>query len=74
MMLGATLITSIVLGVLSLPIAFALGLAAIVGLLVGGLPMQMLPSSMVSGSQNSVLLAVPSFIFAGSIMERCGIA
>jgi C4-dicarboxylate transporter DctM subunit len=36
--------------------------------------MQMLPSSLVSGSQNWVLLAIPCFIFAGSVMERCGMS
>jgi tripartite ATP-independent transporter DctM subunit len=36
--------------------------------------MQMLPSSLVAGSQNWVLLAIPCFIFAGSVMERCGMS
>ncbi len=59
---------------LSMPIVFALGTAAVVGLWLGGYPMQMLPSSLVSGSQNWVLLAIPCFIFAGSVMERCGMS
>src|SRR3974390_1989649 len=74
MMLLATLVVFIFLLILSLPIAFSLGIAAIAGLAVGELPMQMIPSGLVSGSQNWILLAVPSFIFAGSVMERCGIA
>src|SRR5450759_114354 len=74
MVLGATLATFIVLVILSLPIVFSLGIAAIVGLVLGGFPLQMFASSLVSGSQNWVLLAVPSFIFAGTVMERCGMS
>ena len=74
MVLGATLATFVVLVIFSLPIVFALGIAAIAGLVLGGFPLQMFASSLVSGSQNWVLLAVPSFIFAGSVMERCGMS
>ena len=74
MVLGATLATFIVLVIFSLPIVFALGIAAITGLVLGGFPLQMFASGLVSGSQNWVLLAIPSFIFAGSVMERCGMS
>src|SRR4051812_7994012 len=60
--------------VLSMPIVFALGLAALVGLWIGGYDLQMLSSALVAGSQNWVLLAIPAFIFAGSLMERCGMS
>jgi tripartite ATP-independent transporter DctM subunit len=59
---------------LSLPIVFALGLAAVTGLSLGGFPMQMVSSSLIGASQNWVLLAIPSFVFAGSLMERCGMS
>ena len=59
---------------LSMPIVFALGMAAVVGLWLGGYSMQMLASSLVAGSQNWVLLAIPCFVFAGSLMERCGMS
>jgi tripartite ATP-independent transporter DctM subunit len=59
---------------LSMPIVFALGLAGIVGLWAGGFDMQVLSSSLVAGSQNWVLLAIPAFVFAGSLMERCGMS
>jgi tripartite ATP-independent transporter DctM subunit len=74
MVLGATLATFVVLVIVSLPIVFSLGIAAIVGLVIGGFPLQIFASSLVSGSQNWVLLAVPSFIFAGTVMERCGMS
>lgn len=59
---------------LSLPVVFALGLAAVTGLSLGGFPLQMLSSSVIGASQSWVLLAIPSFVFAGSLMERCGMS
>ena len=57
-----------------MPIVFALGIAGIVGLWIGGYPMQQLSSALVSGSQSWVLLAIPAFVFAGNLMERCGMS
>src|SRR6201984_66293 len=74
MLLAATGVVFAVLVALSMPIVFALGAAAVVGLTLGGYPLEMVASSMVAGSQNWVLLAIPSFIFAGTIMERCGMS
>ena len=59
---------------LSLPIVFALGTAAVVGLVIGGYSLEMVASSLIGASQNWVLLAIPSFIFAGTVMERCGMS
>jgi C4-dicarboxylate transporter DctM subunit len=74
MLLTATAVIFVVLITLSMPIVFALGIAGVAGLALGGYPLQMLPSSLVSGSQNWVLLAIPAFIFAGTLMERCGMS
>jgi C4-dicarboxylate transporter, DctM subunit len=74
MLLAATAIVFVAFVALSMPIVFALGIAGIVGLALGGFPLQMLPSSLVAGSQNWVLLAIPSFVFAGTLMERCGMS
>src|ERR1700724_2050503 len=74
MLLAATAIVFVAFVALSMPIVFALGIAGIVGLALGGYPLQMLPSSLVAGSQNWVLLAIPSFVFAGTLMERCGMS
>jgi len=74
MLLAATAIVFVGFVALSMPIVFALGIAGIVGLVLGGFPLQMLPSSLVAGSQNWVLLAIPSFVFAGTLMERCGMS
>src|SRR5579864_1912409 len=74
MLLAITALVFVALVALSMPIVFALGIAGIVGLLLGGFPLQMLSSSIVGGSQNWVLLAIPSFVFAGTLMERCGMS
>ena len=74
MLLAATGIIFVGLIALSMPIVFALGVAAVVGLTLGGYSLQMMASSMVGGSQNWVLLAIPSFVFAGTVMERCGMS
>ena len=64
----------VVLILLSLPIVFALGVAGVVGLWSAATPLQMMASSLVRGSQSWVLLAIPSFMFAGNLMERCGMS
>jgi tripartite ATP-independent transporter DctM subunit len=74
MLLALTGLVFIGLIALSMPIVFALGAAAVTGLVLGGYPLEMVASSMVGGSQNWVLLAIPSFVFAGTVMERCGMS
>src|ERR1041384_5331737 len=71
MLLATTAVIFVGLIALSMPIVLALGIA---GGALGGFPRQMLPSSLVAGSQNWVLLAIPAFIFAGTLMERCGMS
>ena len=74
MILAVTTLTFVALLLLSLPIVFYLGIAGVVGLWFGGFPMQQLGSSMIAASQSWVLLAIPSFVFAGSLMERAGMS
>src|SRR2546428_611321 len=57
-----------------MPIVFALGVSGFLGLVLGNFSLQKLPSSLVAGSQSWVLLAIPTFVFAGSLMERCGMS
>jgi 3-methyladenine DNA glycosylase Mpg len=64
----------VVLIVFSMPIVFALGVSGVAGLAIGGYDMQVFASSMVSGSQSWVLLAIPAFVFAGGLMEKCGMS
>ncbi len=74
MILVVAALVFVVLVIVSMPIVFALGVAGVTGLVVGGFPLEKLPSSLVSGSQAWVLLAIPTFVFAGSLMERCGMS
>src|SRR5258708_26572829 len=64
----------VVLIVFSMPIVFALGVSGVAGLAIGGYDLQVLSSSMVSGSQSWVLVASPAFVFAGGLMEKCGMS
>src|SRR5213595_229492 len=74
MMLAAVAVIFVALILISMPIVFALAVAGIAGLWLGGYPMQQLSSALVSGSQSWVLLAIPAFVFAGNLMERCGMS
>jgi C4-dicarboxylate transporter DctM subunit len=64
----------VVLILFSMPIVFALGVSAMAGLIIGGYDLQVFSSSLVSGSQSWVLLAIPAFVFAGGLMEKCGMS
>src|SRR5258705_13561566 len=74
MLLATVAIVFVVLILLSMPIVFALGVAGIAGLWIGGYPMQQLSSALVSGSQSWGLLAIPAFVFAGDLIGRCGMS
>src|SRR5437899_6275157 len=73
-MVAAVAVTFAVLVALSMPFVFALGLSGMLGLLLGNFSLQKLPSALVAGSQSWVLLAIPTFVFAGALMERCGMS
>ena len=74
MLLLTVAVIFVALTLLSMPIVFALGIAGIAGLWFGGHPLQQLSSALVSSSQSWVLLAIPAFVFAGNLMERCGMS
>lgn len=57
-----------------LPIAFAFGLAAAIGLWLEQLPMLNLAAKMFAGLDSFVLLAAPFYIVAGELMTRGGIS
>lgn len=74
MLLLIVAVIFVVMLLFSMPIVFSLAIAGISGLWLGGYPMQQFPSSLVSASQSWVLLAIPAFVFAGGLMERCGMS
>jgi tripartite ATP-independent transporter DctM subunit len=61
---------------LGIPIVFAIGLAAVLGMFLIGptVPWIIVPSSMMNGMDSFPLMAVPFFILAGELMSRGGIA
>jgi len=73
--LAVLLIGFIALLAINTPIAFSLGLTALAYLVLDGkVPLTILPQRMVVGVDSFVLLAVPLFIVAGSLMETGGIS
>jgi tripartite ATP-independent transporter DctM subunit len=59
---------------LGVPVAFAIGLAAICTILYEGLPIAVLFQQMMSGMNIFSFLAIPFFIFSGELMLHGGIA
>ncbi|MBP1712208.1 MAG: dicarboxylate transporter subunit DctM [Deltaproteobacteria bacterium] len=65
----------VVLVILNVPVAFAMGSATALALyLSGGLPLQMVPQKMASGIESFPFLAIPLFILTGGLMETGGIS
>ncbi len=65
----------VVLLILTVPVAFAAGLATVVALSQqASIPLLVVPHRMFSGTDSFVLLAIPLFILAGSLMEHGGIS
>jgi len=63
-----------VLVVIGVPVAFALGISAVVGFWYEGLPLLIGFQRILSGVSVFSLLAIPFFIFAGELMLHGGIA
>ena len=66
----------IILLILDVPIAIALGLSTMVTLIFGGIdiPLTIIPQRMFSSIDSFPFMAIPFFMLAGSIMERGGIS
>ena len=59
---------------LGVPIAFCLGLGGLTFMVLSGtVPIAVLPTLMFSGMDSFPLLAIPFFIIAGDLMQRCGV-
>lgn len=62
------------LGLLGMPLAFALGFSALAGLSLGGIDFNMLPQRMMHAVNAFPLMAIPLFMLAGELMIRGGLA
>lgn len=63
-----------ILLILGAPIVFAIGVGTTLALLVGGIPLEILPQKIFSGLAHFPYLAVPLFVLAGMLMETGGIS
>lgn len=69
------LLSLVVLFAINTPIAVAIGVASVIGILVqGDFPLMMVVQRMFGGTDSFHLMAVPLFMFAGVIMEAGGIS
>ncbi|MDT8284103.1 MAG: TRAP transporter large permease subunit, partial [Thermovirgaceae bacterium] len=60
--------------IIGVPIGLAIGVAALVVFLVSGIPLQMVPQTLLEGNNSFALVAVPFFVLAGDILARGGIS
>ena len=74
MLLSLAAVGFVFLIAIGTPVVFAMGLSGIIGLILGNFELGKLPSSIIGGADSFVLLAIPSFIFAGGLMEKCGMS
>ncbi len=72
-MIATIVIVFAVFGILGMPLAFALGLAGLAGILAGGFPLIQLSGKMVHSIDSFPLMAIPLFMLAGQLMLRGGI-
>ena len=59
---------------IGVPIGLSIGLAALVVVMVSGIPLQMVPQTLLEGNNSFALVAVPFFVLAGDILARGGIS
>ena len=63
-----------VLMIIGMPVAYALGLASLIGALWIGLPMDAVMIQLASGVNKFSLLAIPFFVLAGALMAEGGMS
>ncbi len=74
-MIAPLLIAFVLLLLLTTPVSFAMGLAAIIAIVwQGKVPLNTVVTQMASGMDSFPLMAIPFFILAGELMERAGIS
>lgn len=73
-MISITLLLGfIILLLLGVQVTFAMGLATILGFVLGGYNLQMIPQIMTRSIANFTLMAVPLFVLAGNLMNSMGL-
>lgn len=69
----AMFVVLLLLLMLRTPITVSMGIAALVGLVLGGFPLSVLPRMMIDGVESFPLLAVPFFVVAANLMNTGGL-
>lgn len=67
------MLISIALFLIRIPVSIALGLSALVGIWMLGVPPAIIPARMIDGVDSFALIAVPFFILAGNLMSAGGL-
>jgi tripartite ATP-independent transporter DctM subunit len=73
-MSGVVIGSFLAIAIIGMPLAFALGCAALIGLLYGDVALNMIPQRMMHSINAFPLMAIPLFMLAGELMVRGGIA
>lgn len=73
MLITFIIILMIILLVIGTPVAFAIGIASLLYIVLAGYDLAMVAQSMVGGIDSFTLLAVPFFLFLGAVMNTGGI-
>ena len=74
MIVAAIFITLVVLMLIRVPIAVALGLSTVVGLLLSDISLEIIIQRILSSNNSFPLLAIPFFILAGEVMSTGGMS
>lgn len=72
-MIAILILVFIICLLLRFPIAFSLGLACLVYVVLKGIPLIILPMKMYAGIDVFILLSIPGFILAGNLMNQGGL-
>lgn len=72
-MSAAIVLGFMLLACLGVPIAFAMGVAALIALLVSGVDLSMVPQRMMHAVNSFPLMSIPFFMLAGELMIKAGI-
>ncbi|HEY8426322.1 MAG TPA: TRAP transporter large permease [Limnochordales bacterium] len=67
-------LSGLLLLLLGLPIPFALGLAAVLGMHAGGLPLTLVVQRIFAAQDSFHLMAIPLFVLAGALMNEGGLS
>jgi len=66
-------VSFLILIFIGVPVAFSLGISSALYLLITGQSLSLIPQFMYSGMDSFVLMSIPGFVLAGSLMSKGGI-